>query len=133
MGRSRGFWQAGRQPAAASVGPIDRLRERTGVFSAGYWAGPLWFRAVIDEVRARHPAVRLTATLDCGDYAGAVLAAVRARVPRILFTGDRGAADRLADIARTAGVTVLTAPPQVADPRNTANRATFWRSTLLDQ
>ncbi len=116
--------------AAADLGCPLALISAPG---AGYWAGPLWFAALIDEVRSRHPNVPLSATLDCGAYAGAVLASIRAGVPRILFAGDAATAERLADMARAGGLTLLTQPPRVADPRNSFNKATFWRSTLLDQ
>ena len=116
--------------AAADLGCPLALISAPG---AGYWAGPLWFKALIEEVRKRHPELAMSATLDCSDFAGAVLAAVRARVPRILFTGDDATADRLAPMAEAAGLTLLTRQPRVADPRNSPGTATFWRSTLLDQ
>jgi len=40
-------------------------------------AGPAWFKAVIDEAKAAHPEVAVTAILDCGDEPGAVMAALR--------------------------------------------------------
>lgn len=116
--------------AAADLGCPLALITASG---AGYWAGPLWFNALIEEVHKRHPEVPLSATLDCGAYAGAVLASIRAGVPQILFTGDAATSDRLAHMARVAGLTLLTQPPRIADPRNSFDKATFWRSTLLDQ
>ena len=119
--------------AAEAAADLDCPLALISAAGAGYWAGPLWFKSLIEEVRKRHPGLAMSATLDCGDYAGAVMAAVRARVPRILFTGNQAAADRLAQIADAAGLTLLTHLPRTADPRYSSKTATFWRSTLLDQ
>ncbi|MGC2413160.1 MAG: hypothetical protein WA459_10750, partial [Stellaceae bacterium] len=51
------------------------------------------------------------ALLDCGEDAGAVMAAIRAGIDGIVFTGRGDVAERLADIAAQARVTLVTARP----------------------
>ena len=119
--------------AAEAASDLGRPLDLISAPGAGVSAGPMWFCALIDAVQARYPTLVLSATLDCGPYPGAVLAAIRAGVPRIVFTGHAETADRLAGMAGAAGLTLLTAAPPVADPRESGEKATFWRSTLLDQ
>lgn len=71
---------------------------------AGGYTGPAWFKAVVAAAREAVPAARCSALLDCGDSVGAALAALRAEVEGIIFTGRADAARRLADIARQQGV-----------------------------
>jgi hypothetical protein len=54
---------------------------------AAMQAGPAWFKAVIDEARAAHPDVALTAILDCGGEPGAVMAGLRAGLKYFRFSG----------------------------------------------
>jgi hypothetical protein len=58
--------------------------------------GPAWFKAVIDEARAAHPDVDLNAILDCGDEPGAVMAALRAGLTQLRFTGPEAVRGKLA-------------------------------------
>jgi acyl-CoA reductase-like NAD-dependent aldehyde dehydrogenase len=76
---------------------------------AGAAAGPGWFRALIDAAREAVPGAQFSAMLDCGGEAGAALAAIRAEVESVLFTGRPDVARRLADIARQHGVRLETA------------------------
>src|SRR5437764_428071 len=76
---------------------------------AGIYAGPGWFREVVRAARGAVPAARFTAILDCGEDAGAAMAAVRAGVDAIVFTGRADVAARLGDIAAQAGTRLLTA------------------------
>src|SRR5437588_10854450 len=54
---------------------------------AGIYAGPGWFREVVRAAREAVPAARFTAILDCGGDASAAMAAIRARVEGVGFTG----------------------------------------------
>ncbi|HTV45157.1 MAG TPA: hypothetical protein VMF05_07555 [Stellaceae bacterium] len=81
---------------------------------AGVYAGPGWFRALIAAARDAVPTARCSALLDCGGEAGAALAAIRAEIECVLFTGRGDVAARLADIARRHGVRLETARPAVA-------------------
>jgi acyl-CoA reductase-like NAD-dependent aldehyde dehydrogenase len=78
---------------------------------AGASAGPGWFRALVEAARNAIPQARFTAILDCGEEAGAALAAIRAQVECVLFTGRPDVARRLADIARQHGVRLQTTRP----------------------
>ena len=78
---------------------------------AGVYAGPAWFREIMEAARQAVPEARFTAILDCGDDAGAAMAAIRAGVEAIVFIGRTDVAVRLADIAAQAGARLLTARP----------------------
>jgi hypothetical protein len=79
---------------------------------AGIYAGAGWFKAMIEAARDAVPLARFREILDCGDQAGAVQAALRARVAAAIFTGRADVAERLAAIAQQAGVSLLTTRPQ---------------------
>jgi acyl-CoA reductase-like NAD-dependent aldehyde dehydrogenase len=78
---------------------------------AGIYAGPGWFREVIEAAHEAVPDARFSAILDCGDQAGAALATIRAQIERVIFTGRADVASRLADIARQHGVRLETTRP----------------------
>lgn len=69
---------------------------------------------MIALARERVPEARAFALLDCGDDAGAAQGAIRAGVEGILFTGRVDVAARLADIAGTQGVRLVTERPRPA-------------------
>jgi hypothetical protein len=73
---------------------------------AGVSAGPGWFQAIVAALAEEFPERRFDAALDCGDEPGAVLAALRHGVRRVRFSGDPGAARRLAEIAEQLGAAV---------------------------
>jgi hypothetical protein len=81
---------------------------------AGVYAGPGWFRALVEAAREAVPDAHCSAILDCGDQAGAALAAIRARVERVIFTGRADVARRLSDIARQHAVRLETTRPPAA-------------------
>jgi hypothetical protein len=81
---------------------------------AGIYAGPGWFRGLIEAAREAVPDARFSAILDCGDQAGAALAAIRAEIAAVLFTGREDVARRLADIGRQHGVRLETIRPAAA-------------------
>ena len=81
---------------------------------AGSYAGPGWFREVVAVARKAVPEARCSALLDCGDDVGAALAALRAEVEGVVFTGRADVTSRLADIARQHGVRFSTEQPVVA-------------------
>jgi hypothetical protein len=85
--------------------------------SAGIYAGPGWFLALIESARSRYPSVFGGAILDCGDDAGAVLAAIRAGVPSISFAGRTALRRRLNEIATARGVSL-------------GGRGSLWRRAL---
>ncbi len=83
----------------------------TSAPDAGIYAGPGWFRALVEAARQMVPAARFRAMLDCGDEPGAALAAIRAQVDGAIFTGRPDVARRLADIAGQQRVRFATERP----------------------
>ena len=81
---------------------------------AGIYAGAGWFREVIRTARQAIPAAQFSALLDCGNDPGAAMAAIRAGVEAVVFTGRPDVAARLADIAAQAGVRLVTERPVAA-------------------
>ncbi len=96
--------------AASALGVSVTLISAPG--AAGY-AGPAWFRAVVEKARGGHPDVAATAILDCGDMPGHALAALRAGVRIVRFAGPT--ADKIADIARQYGAAVFAERPEALD------------------
>jgi len=78
---------------------------------AGIYAGPGWFAALVAAAREAAPGARFSVLLDCGDRPGAALAAIRAQIEGVVFTGRTDVARRLADIARQHGVRFVTERP----------------------
>jgi hypothetical protein len=81
---------------------------------AGGYVGPGWFKALAAAATEAVPDARCSSLLDCGENVGAALAAIRAEVEGVIFTGGADAARRLADIARQHGVRFETKRPSDA-------------------
>ena len=81
---------------------------------AGIYAGPGWWRALIEAAREAAPGARAEFILDCGDDAGAAQAAVRAGIEAIVFAGRADVTARLTAIAVNAGSRLLTQRPAAA-------------------
>jgi hypothetical protein len=81
---------------------------------AGGYVGPGWFKALVAAAREAVPDIRCSSFLDCGDNVGAALAAIRAEVEGVIFTGRPDIARRLADIAQQHGVRFETKRPPAA-------------------
>lgn len=82
--------------------------------SAGGYVGPGWFKALVAAAREAVPDIRCSTFLDCGDNIGAALAAIRAEVEGVIFTGGLGVAHRLAETARQHGIRFETKRPAEA-------------------
>jgi hypothetical protein len=80
---------------------------------AGGYTGPGWFGGLVAAAREAVPDARCSSLLDCGDNVGAALAAIRAEIEGVIFTGRADAAGRLADIARQHNVHFETERPAV--------------------
>jgi acyl-CoA reductase-like NAD-dependent aldehyde dehydrogenase len=78
---------------------------------AGAYVGPGWFGALVAAARTSVPEAQSSALLDCGEHVGAALAAIRAGIEAVVFTGRPDVARRLADIARQHGVRLDTERP----------------------
>jgi hypothetical protein len=94
--------------AAAGAGRAVVLLSAAG---AGRYAGPGWWRALIDAARAAMPEAPCTAMLDCGDDAGAAQGAIRGGVEAIVFAGRPAVVERITDIAGQRGARLLTERP----------------------
>ncbi|MCG8546639.1 MAG: hypothetical protein MJE12_20765 [Alphaproteobacteria bacterium] len=76
-------------------------------------AGAAWFAAVVDEARRENPAASVTAILDCGDFAGYALGALRHGLTAIRYDGPTfSAVDAL---AAEYGATVTRDRPHALD------------------
>ena len=78
---------------------------------AGGYAGPLWFKSLIEAACADFPEVAVTAVLDCGSEAGTTLGALRHGIKRVRFTGNEAALAPLQDIAHQLRAEIETGPP----------------------
>ena len=81
---------------------------------AGINAGPGWFREVLHGAHKAVPMAQFSSLLDCGDDAGAAMAALRAGLEAIVFTGPAEVAARLNDILAQAGARLQSAPVSTA-------------------
>src|SRR5579864_2025139 len=114
--------------AAAAVGVPVTLASAIG---AGGYAGPLWFKAVIEAALHDHPGVTAAAVLDCGDEAGTTLGALRAGLKLVRFTGRDDVRERLAAIAAQLGAAIESGEPVPAlDLLDAADPARLCRAYL---
>jgi hypothetical protein len=105
------------EQARAAVAAAAELRVPMMLVSAagaGGYAGPLWFTALVDAARHDHPEAAVAAVLDCADEAGTALAALRAGVTRVRFTGPEPVRLRLAEIAAALGAAIESGPVEGA-------------------
>lgn len=98
--------------------------------AASAHAGALWFRDVAARAAAEFPTVAVTAVLDCADRAGDAQGALASGLRTVLFTGRAEVAERLADIARARGATLLTGILPALDLRSVRDRDAACREWL---
>jgi hypothetical protein len=89
--------------AAAAAGVPVVLASAEG---AGGYAGPLWFKALVETALSEHPGMAAACVLDCADEAGTTLGALRAGLKRVRFTGADEVRQRLAAIAAQLGAEI---------------------------
>jgi acyl-CoA reductase-like NAD-dependent aldehyde dehydrogenase len=97
--------------AASRAGRSVLLTSAPG---AGSYVGPGWFGALVAAAREAVPDAHFSILLDCGDHVGAALAAIRAEIQGVVFTGRADVARRLADIALQHGVQFVSDRPAPA-------------------
>jgi hypothetical protein len=105
------------EQAIAALTAATRARRLIVLVSepdAGGYVGPGWFGALVAAAREAVPDARFSALLDCSESVGAALAAIRAEVEGVIFTGRADVARRLADIAAQHGVRFETERPVAA-------------------
>ncbi len=76
--------------------------------AAGGYAGPLWFKSLVEAAGADFPDVEIEAVLDCAAEAGTTLAALRQGIKRVHFTGTDTACAPLREIAEQLGAEIET-------------------------
>ena len=101
------------EAALLAAGELGVAVTLLSAHSAAGYAGPGWFRSVVQQARAAHPEAQATAVLDCGEFSGLALAALREGVAAIRFSGDT--ADKIADIAGQYGARVIAERPAALD------------------
>ena len=69
--------------------------------AAAAHAGPAWFRSLLEETRKQAPDADVEGALDCDDFTGYALAALREGLSTIIYDGT--ANDAVDDIARQCG------------------------------
>jgi hypothetical protein len=79
--------------------------------SGALTVGAPYFKEILDRLAADFPEVSVDFILDCGASAGAVMAAIRAGIPKAVFSGPAAAREKLADMGRQCGVEILPERP----------------------
>lgn len=98
--------------AAAALGVVVRLRSAPG---GGGYAGAAWFRELAQIAGAEFPDAVIEAALDCGDTPGHALAALRAGLKLVRFTGPKRTAAKIGQIAAEHGAAMDIAKGRVLD------------------
>jgi len=94
--------------ALAVASALDHPVILSSAIGAGGYAGPLWFKGVVEAASAEFPEAHLSSVLDCADEAGTVLLALRHGLKRVRFTGNAAARKRLQAIATKLGAEIET-------------------------
>lgn len=74
---------------------------------AASYAGPMYFKAMMEQAAAEFPDAPHRFILDCGDDVTCALIAVRLKMPYVRFSGDDASAAKLADMARQNGCVLV--------------------------
>jgi hypothetical protein len=82
---------------------------------AAAYAGPGWFVQLLNQLTGDQRAALAQVYLDCGPRPGDVLAAYRAGVPGVIFTGPGEVADKLRALAEAHGAAFRTERPDALD------------------
>jgi hypothetical protein len=112
--------------AAALAVPVTLLSAP----GAGAYAGPGWFKSIVDQAAARHPEIDLTAVIDCGAAPGMVLAALRGGFKHVRYTGADAPLHRLHAIAAAHDAIIETEPCDALDLRSRRDAARLCRDYL---
>jgi hypothetical protein len=92
--------------ALAAASSLKRKAVLASAAGAGCYAGPAWFKSLVEQAQAAYPEAETEAVLDCGDAAGVALAALRLGLKRVGFSGGNEARARLKEIAHALGAAV---------------------------
>ena len=99
------------QAAEATGTPITLLSPSD--FAA--YGGAGFFNAIVRRARAKVPAAKSEAVLDCGDAPGLALEALRSGAEAVRFGGRPSVRKKIADIAAAHGARLLTVRPRALD------------------
>ena len=113
--------------AAAATGRSALLVSPPG--AAGY-AGAGWFKAMTDRLRQARPDAHFVAVLDCANWPGRVLEALRSGVEHIRFVGEGPAAATLTALASAHGATLWRDIGGALDLRLTGKPAAACRAWM---
>ena len=116
--------------AVAASRDLDRPVTLISAPGAAAYAGPLWFKALIEQARAAAPDTKVSGVLDCADDAGHAMAALRAGIEAIVFTGDDGVADKLSAMAEATGAHVQRIRPPCCDPQTVKDKQAAFADFL---
>lgn len=101
---------------------------------AGAYAGPAWFKSLVEQAKSACPGAEAEAALDCGEAAGAALAALRMGFKRVGFSGNAQARADLEDMARALGAAIETGSDDSAlDLRDQKNAEASCRAYLAGE
>ena len=79
------------------------------------YGGAGFFNAIVRRARAKVPAAKSEAVLDCGNAPGVALEALRAGAEAVRFGGRPAVRKKIADIAAAHGAQLFTVRPQALD------------------
>jgi hypothetical protein len=118
--------------AVAAAAALGRPVTLVSASSAGAYAGPLWFKAVVEEAAASFPGTAVTAVIDCGAAPGFVLAALRTGFRRVIFTGPDATRARLTEIAAAQGAVIEPRAAGLLDLLDVCDAEAACRAYLAD-
>ncbi|MGE0735904.1 MAG: hypothetical protein AB7G15_15950 [Alphaproteobacteria bacterium] len=97
---------------------------------ASAYLGAGYFAAMERAARRAAPHAQASFVLDCADRAGDAMAALRAGVTAVCFTGPLGVRRKLADMARQCGARVVVRRPPALDLLGVADPLAACRAAL---
>ena len=100
--------------ALAALAPGRGVTLLSAPGAAGY-AGCGWWRALVEQARARHPATEAADILDCGEAAGRALEALRIGQKTLILDPACTACAAVAAAAAECGATLLDRRPESLD------------------
>lgn len=106
--------------------PITLLTPEGG---AGY-AGPGYYRRLLDQIRPAHPGARCRCLLDCGADAALALQALREGWTEIVFSGAAETREKIESAAETINARVHAAAPVAVDLLTSADIDATCRQAL---
>ena len=116
--------------AAAEAGASALLVSPPG---AAAYAGAGWFKAMSNRLRTLRPEADFVAVLDCANWPGRVLEALRAGVDHVRFTGDGRSTATLTALAAAHGATVWTDIGGALDLRLTGKPEAACRAWMAEE